>query len=202
MIEKVVVDLGGVAARFRPERRLGRLASISHLTEELIKERLFNSGLEDRAERGEYPPAEVIANVLAALDGRVSAADLIAAWAMAFEPDTQVAGCLGLIQVPTVLLTNNGPLLDACIDGPLRELRVTFDDIICSWHLKARKPEAIAFERAAERLGCSPNRLLLLDDSEENVNAALQCGWDASLVTSIDDLVDALSRRPGLREPT
>jgi len=92
-------------------------------------------------------------------------------------------------------------MLDACLAGPLRGLAEAFDEVICSWHLRARKPDAVAFERAAERLGCAPE-LLLLDDDPENVEAAIRYGWDAECVTGLDDVVSAFQRRPDLAAHT
>ena len=199
MIETVVVDLGGVAARFLPERRLQALASLSGVPEDVIRERLFESGFERQAELGAYSPDQVLAAVQAALDHPVPVAALIDAWALAFEPDIQVLECIASLPVSSALFTNNGPLLDACLAGPLRALSATFDEIICSWHVRARKPEAAAFERAAERLQRSPDRLLLLDDSAANVHAAIRCGWDADRVTGLADVLAALGRRAGLQ---
>lgn len=194
MIEVVVVDLGGVAARFWPERRLAALASLSGLAPEVIQQHLFDSGLEHRAELGELAPEELLREVQSALDGGVSAEALVEAWALAFEVDTEVLGCIDALDARTALFTNNGPMLDACLVGPLGRLKQSFAAIVCSWHLKARKPDADAFERAAERLGCTPGQLLLLDDSEANVRAAIRCGWQA------EQVVDAAGVRAAIKQ--
>ncbi len=102
--------------------------------------------------------------------------------------------CIAPLTARKALFTNNGPMIDACLAGPLRDLADVFDEIICSWQLRARKPEAVAFERAAERLASSPERLLLLDDSAENVAAAIRCGWQAERVTGRDDVAAAIGR--------
>ena len=57
------------------------------------------------------------------------------------------------IRVATVLLTNNGPVINACLDGPLSAIAVEFDHVICSWQIGACKPERTAFDRAAVLLG-------------------------------------------------
>jgi hypothetical protein len=108
VIETVVVDLGGVASRFRPERRLQALASLSGLAQELIRERLFDSGLERQAELGGYSAAQVVAAVQSALDQRVPQSELIDSWALAFEPDTHVLESIASLPVRRVLFTNKG----------------------------------------------------------------------------------------------
>jgi HAD superfamily hydrolase (TIGR01509 family) len=52
-------------------------------------------------------------------------------------------------------------------------------DVICSWELAARKPDPLAFERAATRIGMPPSGLVLFDDDERNVASARECGWQA-----------------------
>jgi HAD superfamily hydrolase (TIGR01509 family) len=194
MIEAVVVDLGGVAARFRPERRLAALASISGVEDSVIHERLFQSGFDDRAELGAYSPDQVTGFVVGALEQRVSIPALIDAWALAFQPETEVLKHIAALRLRKVLFTNNGPMIDACLAGPLRDLAAVFGEVICSWHLRARKPDAAAFERAAERLRLEPDQLLLLDDTVDNVRAAQRCGWAAECVSGMTDLVSATSR--------
>ena len=194
MIEVVVVDLGVVAARFRPEWRLNALSAASGVTREVLRQRLFDSGLEARSELGDLLPEEVMAAVQAALDGRMEVDEVVEAWALAFEVDPNVLACVDGVDVRTALFTNNGPMLDACLSGPLSVLKQSFDDIVCSWHLKARKPDFAAFERAAEHLVCPPDRLLLLDDSDANVEAAVGCGWQAERVTDAAEMRTAIAR--------
>jgi HAD superfamily hydrolase (TIGR01509 family) len=165
----------------------------------VIHERLFQSGFDDRAEVGDYSPAEVLEFVSGALAQCASARALIDAWAQAFEPEDQVLAHIAELPVRRVLFTNNGPMLDACLAGPLRDLAAVFGEVICSWHLRARKPDQVAFERAAERLRLDPDRLLLLDDSIDNVMTAQRCGWAAEQVSGLTQLVTATSRYPGLR---
>lgn len=109
------------------------------------------------------------------------------------EPDPFVLSALQWAQGPKVLFTNNGPMLDLCLAGPLRGLTDAFDDVVCSWHLGARKPSAEAFDRFAFRVAHDPSELLLLDDSPANVNAARSCGWRAEPVATHADLERALA---------
>jgi glucose-1-phosphatase len=194
VIEALVVDLGGVAAHFRPERRLAALATLSGLTERVIQERVFDSGFEHRAELGEYPPEQVREFVREALEHRLSTPALTDAWALAFEPETEVLAYLSALPIRRALFTNNGPMLDACLAGPLGEIAKPFAEVICSWQLRARKPGPVAFARAEERLRLAPDRLLLLDDSPENVRAAQHAGWAAECVCDLKSVVAATRR--------
>ena len=57
----------------------------------------------------------------------------------------------------------------------LPELR--YDAIVDSSEVKAIKPEAKIYEVATERAKCSPNEILLVDDSRANLIAAEKKGW-------------------------
>lgn len=195
MIDIVVVDLGGVACRFLPQRRLRALSSMSGLAPEIIESRLFASGLDQRLELGAFSPEEALRAVGAALDYRIPRTEIIDAWALAFEPDIGVLECLESLSVRRALFTNNGPLIDSCLARSLRRVEAPFAEIICSWHIRSRKPDAVAFQRAADRLRSAPQQLLLLDDSEENVGAASACGWQADCVGSAEEVLLSLESR-------
>ena len=192
MIEMLVVDLGGVAARYLPERRLAALATLSSLTPEVVHERLFASSFEQQAELGAYASDTILDAVQTQLGLHSGASELVEAWALAFEPDEGVLELLAGLGRPKALFTNNGPMIDACLAGPLRDLASVFEAVVCSWQIQARKPDTAAFQRAAERLGRTPEELALLDDRAENVEAARRCGWIAERVASEGELARVL----------
>lgn len=70
--EWLVVDLGGVAAHFRPDRRLEALARESGLPPHVIDERLFSSGLDHSAELGHHTTESITAAIVERLDDRIA----------------------------------------------------------------------------------------------------------------------------------
>ena len=192
-IDVVVVDLGGVAASFRPVRRLAALSVATGRSERFIQHALFASGLDRRAELGMIGPDEIISEVSAALRTHIDPHTLTSAWATAFEPDLEVLNIVRTVTARTVLFTNNGPMINRCLSGPLDVISSSFDVIICSWELKAVKPDEAAFESAALRLDAAPHQLLLLDDDSTNVESAQRCGWNAQRVSSAADVSEALA---------
>ena len=192
-IDVVVVDLGGVAASFRPERRLAALSVATDRSERFIQRALFASGLDRRAELGMIGPDEIISDVGLALRTSVDPDTLIESWATAFEPDLVVLNVVRTTIARTVLFTNNGPMINRCLSGPLDVISSSFDVIICSWELKAAKPDEAAFERAASRLDAAPHGLLLLDDDPTNVESARRYGWNAQTVSCAADVTEALA---------
>jgi putative hydrolase of the HAD superfamily len=63
-------------------------------------------------------------------------------------------------------------------------LQAATDGVFASCDLGARKPDQAFFDRLAERLNLDPARLLLIDDSHENVAGARAAGWCAEHFTT------------------
>ncbi|MDP2328988.1 MAG: HAD-IA family hydrolase [Dehalococcoidia bacterium] len=192
MIEALVVDLGGVVTRFHPERRLAALAALTGLPEATVEKRWFASGREREAELGEHSTGTIAGAIQAALGTEVAAEDLVAAWSLAFEPDPTALALLASVPLPRALFTNNGPMVDLCLAGPLREIRAVFNPVITSWRIGARKPAPEAFERAGALLGTAPAQILFLDDSAVNIRAARRHGWQSALTPTSVSVREAL----------
>ena len=60
-------------------------------------------------------------------------------------------------------------------------LRDHVDGMIYSAQLKARKPQRAFFDAAARHSGSRPEDLILVDDTETNIIAARDAGWQAML---------------------
>jgi putative hydrolase of the HAD superfamily len=193
--DTIAVDLGGVAATFQPATRSAVIGAATGLTVDDVESRLFASGLDARLERGEFTTTdEAMTLLLDALDRRLSLDALVAAWSRAFVPNGDVLGLLARRSERIILFTNNGPIVQTCLAGPLGAIGEVCAQIVCSWQLRATKPVALAFERFAVETGSTAQQLILVDDSPANVEAARQAGWAAELVTSATDLQLALSR--------
>jgi glucose-1-phosphatase len=188
----LVVDLGGVAARFRPDRRLSALTSATGLPPELIHQRLFVSGLDHDAELGQYDAQSIAAVIIERLEFRLSADTLVSAWAQAFDPNFELLDALSQIRRPLALFTNNGPMLDLCMSGPLANLAERFTTRVCSWQIAATKPDLRAFVAAADILEKDPSSLLLIDDSLANGVAARAACWSAIVHSSLERTISTL----------
>jgi putative hydrolase of the HAD superfamily len=76
----------------------------------------------------------------------------------------------------------------------LRELGLAdhVDSIQYSAQIGAKKPEPEFFRAVASRIGLSPNEMLLIDDTVENVQGAKAVGWRAALWTAEKSLCETL----------
>lgn len=189
----LVVDLGGVAAHYRPDARLEALTEATGIDAVTITSELFDSGLDHEAELGNHSTEHLVQLILDRLGHTVDLDDLVTAWSRCFEPATESLEILARQPVPCALFTNNGPMVDLCLQGPLRGLARRFETTICSWHIGATKPTRAAFDRAADQLNRTPAELFLLDDSAANVTGAREAGWSAAQVTDAIDLGQVLS---------
>lgn len=187
----LVMDLGGVTCRWLPDRRLTALSELCGLPAETIDQLVFESGFDDAGERGRFSLEEFTAELLGLL-GLTPSAELAdaarAAWSTAFEPDSRVLKLIRDARCPSALFTNNGPLLEAGLIEDLTDVGSAFDQLLFSWRLGTTKPDPAAFERAADRLAVTPDRLLFVDDDAANVQAAEAAGWQAWRYTNSLDL--------------
>jgi hypothetical protein len=138
----IVWDLGGVVARFRSEHRLQALAAVSGLSPQESHDRVWTSGFDARAEKGELRPREIWAAVQDSLRHQVSVTDLRHAWAAAFEPDWAVLEVIDAFRQPHALLTNNGPILDACLDHELAS--TVRRSPAPGWPVRGRSPRLVS----------------------------------------------------------
>jgi putative hydrolase of the HAD superfamily len=191
VIDVVVFDLGGVLCRFDPDARVAALAAAAGLPPAEVQARIWGSGLDAAADRGELDEAEAFA--VASLDGRLDRATVVRCWATAFAPDDAVLAQVDRVSVRRALLTNNGPLLEPLFDGVLAPVAARLDPLMPSWRLGATKPSPAVYERAAER--CAAGGLLLVDDNADNVAGAIAAGWDAVRFTGPAALARELDAR-------
>lgn len=197
----VLFDLGGVLCRFVPERRLAALAARCPRSPEEIHQRVWEHGFDSDCDRGSYSGEQIHAELTRSLALHVSYDELVDLWALAFEPDARVLTVvddLAAAGVATALLTNNGPLLRDGFARLFPQLAQRFDRLLFSCDLRALKPERAIFDAALARLDVPASRVVLVDDSQANVDGARQAGIDGIQFTTVEGLRRALALRLGL----
>lgn len=193
----LVVDLGGVTCRWRPDRRLAALAELSGLPADTVDLLVFASGFDDAAERGRFSLSTFTADLATMLGlplEEETSTDLRVAWSHAFEPDPAMVRLIERTATRTALFTNNGPLLEAALDHELAEVGGAFDARLFSWRLGAAKPDPAAFEAATAQLAVAPERVFFVDDSAANIEAAAAAGWRTHLYSHTLNLQLELAR--------
>lgn len=187
----VVFDLGGVVCHFRPERRLATLATETGLDTSEIEHAIWSSGLDHRADSGDLTEGETIEAVLQALDHRLDEPALIRAWSQAFAPNAAVLDIASRVSAHRYVFTNNGPLLPLCLGPGVTEV---FERVICSYELRARKPDLLAFERLAAELRSEPTTVTFIDDDSANCRSAEVAGFRVLHFMGAESLESDLAR--------
>jgi HAD superfamily hydrolase (TIGR01509 family) len=103
-----------------------------------------------------------------------------------------VLALIDRLAVPAVLFTNNGPMVDSCLDHELFRVRGRFKHVFLSWELGAAKPDAAAYQAVTTKLEVEGSQLFFADDSPENVAAARALGWQAEVFTDVASLEQRL----------
>ena len=101
-------------------------------------------------------------------------------------------------------LAESNPCMIGALNNEAREtnefrfahfgLRRHFKVALSSCYVGLRKPEPAIYQRALDILGCPPERVLFIDDREENVAGSLAAGMKAIQFTGAD------ARRAALEE--
>ncbi|MDO5571513.1 MAG: HAD family phosphatase [Bacteroidales bacterium] len=95
-----------------------------------------------------------------------------------------------------MLLSNTNPIVFEKAKELFTQLGLTinnyFDDIFCSYQIKAIKPDPQAFQSVIEISGIVPEETLFIDDSQNNLNAAMAFGFETLLATDGMDLREKL----------
>ncbi len=191
----LLVDLGGVACRFRPEVRLAALAAACGRAPAEVRASIWGQGLDARMDRGELDLDGAHRAVCAALGCALLLDELCELWARAFEPEEPVLELIDAVSLRArpALLTDNGPLLQHGLARWLPAVHRRFSTRLFSCDLGATKPAPECYARALQRLAARADRVLLLDDSAANVQGARAAGLRAERCGSAQDVVRALA---------
>lgn len=176
MSEAVVFDFGGVICEFHPERRLRALSLATGIPATEVQDAIWGSGLDERAELGEFTPSEASEAILDALGRRLDKTTLRAAWSQAFVPDESVCALVRDVRTRRYIFTNNGPIVTDCLAHELEATSQLVDQVICSWEIRATKPDPVAFHRVASELQCSLAEITFIDDAVMNCRSAASVG--------------------------
>jgi HAD superfamily hydrolase (TIGR01509 family) len=186
----LLVDLGGVLFSFDHERRLNVLGECLGLPPDRTDELLWRSGFSADCDAGRYRDAAAVRAQIRRITGYAGFDEqLDTAWCSAFRPDPDVIELLirhrgGRRGV----FTNNGPLEEEVLTRLYPDAFGLFEHLFFCWRLTANKPDSAVYRQVADLLAVQPGQISFADDSADNVEAALACGWTAVSYRSPGDL--------------
>lgn len=197
MLRCVLFDLDEVLVDYDRSIRVGHLAQAIDSTPEAVRAAIYDSGIEDAADRGALTPQAYLDALGAQLGRRIS----VEAWTMARRAATRarpevldLAHRLAL-RLPVALLTNNGVLMAQQLPRIVPALfPLLAGRAYASAEFGASKPDPRVYVACLERLGVSPEATLFVDDNGANVQGALLAGLHAHHYRDLDGLWGTLAR--------
>ncbi|MFJ4714067.1 HAD family hydrolase [Streptomyces sp. NPDC088785] len=200
--DAVLCDVDNVI-RFYDSGRVAELERQAGLPEGGTAEVAFAPEVDLPLMRGEITLGQWVESIVAALAGRVPperARELGRALAASpFRADARVVALLRRVRaagVPLVLVTN----ATVRLEDDLAEMGLTglADHVVSSARLGVVKPDPKIYEIAASLAGAAFERCLFVDDTVENVEAAVALGMTGVHFRGPDDLRAALGPLPAL----
>jgi FMN phosphatase YigB (HAD superfamily) len=192
-------DLGNVLLRFDHRLAARQMAAVAGVSEELVWDTVFASGLELRYEAGEIDDREFHRIFCETTGSRPPLEPLKLAGSDIFTPNTSmfpVVGALIAAGYRLGILSNTSPdHWSFCHGRHFSLLRTGFEAYALSYELGVCKPSPEIYERAAALVGLEPPEVFFVDDIAENVAGARAAGFDAVQYTSTPQLVADLRER-------
>jgi putative hydrolase of the HAD superfamily len=196
-ITLVLFDMEGVLSHYDRAARVDRLAHISGRSAQAVRHAIWGSGLEARADAGQISDDEYLRELGRLLHYPVSREDWLAARHASITPVESVLALAGKVaeRHRIAILTNNCRLLTDHIDYLNPPVARLFGaHVYSSAAFGAAKPAAQAYLRCVERLGVRAEQTLFVDDTEANVNGALDAGLQGHRFVSAAGLSEELQR--------
>jgi FMN phosphatase YigB (HAD superfamily) len=191
----LLVDLGGVLFSFDHEHRLNVLGECLGRPPGRVDELLGQSGFSAGCDAGRYRDTAAIRAQIRRITGYGGSDEhLDTAWCSAFCPDPDVIELLGSHPGGRHgVFTSNGPLEEEVLTRLYPDAFGPFEHLYFCWRLTASKPDPAVYRQVTDLLAVPPGQISFADDSADNAEAALACGWNAIHYHSVSDL-DALPR--------
>lgn len=178
-ISLVLFDLDDVLCRYDRSARIAHLAGVVGRDAQTVRQAIWDSGLEGRADAGQIGDADYIAELGALLDYPLTVDDWLDARRAAMTPDAEairlareVAG-----RHKVAVLTNNCCLLADHIHYLCPPVADVFGaQVYASASFGFAKPSPDLYLRCVRHLCVEPAKVLFIDDVEANVTGAIQAG--------------------------
>jgi putative hydrolase of the HAD superfamily len=183
----LVFDFGGVVFRWRPDEFLPRLLperAPDRAAARALAAAFFESFGGDWAEfdRGRIEPAPLAGRIAARTGLTVEEARrVIDAIPDELQPVPETEALLGRLDTAghRLFFLSNMPAPYARHLEAAHAVFGRFERGVFSSRVGIIKPEPALFAHAADAFGCDPRALLLIDDNQANVDAAIVAGWAA-----------------------
>ena len=194
MIKNLMFDLGGVIMDIKRERAVDALKKTGLTNADELLGDFGQKGAFLALERGEITPAEFREEIRKDINGEVTDEQIDNAFTK-FLIGIPIERLRQLDQLKKqykiYLLSNTNAIMwyktildEFKKDG--KNIIDYFDDLVASFDVRAYKPDADIFQKAAEKFRILPEETIFFDDSAANVEAARQLGFKGAHVNDIE----------------
>ena len=194
MIRGIVFDFGNVICAFDVDRFLRQLREWSGSDVEILRERIYGSGLHSRYERGEISSGEFHREIARLSGARVPAEKFARGFADIFTPleptHALIRGLKGRYRLGLLSNTNEWHFTRYIRNVPVYPL---FDAVTLSYEVRALKPSPAIYRDALGKLSLPPESCVFIDDIQEYADGATAVGMRGIRYTSHDELLRALA---------
>jgi len=196
--EFVYFDLGNVLLFFDHGIAARSMASLIGVAPEAIKQLVFDSDFQLAYERGELTSSEFAAILSEKFQKELPFDELMVAAADIFVPNMNMLPVLEKIKklgIPMGLLSNTCEAhWSWIVKMGYPQVQGWFDPIVLSYEVRSMKPEPLIYRVSSQLAGKAPEGIFFTDDRLENIQGALDAGWNAVPFTSADRLMDLVDR--------
>ena len=196
-IRSIIFDMGRVLVHFSHDEMFAEMGRVCGATGQQIREWLWDSGLEDRFERGEIDAAGVRDELQRQVETEIDVADLMRAASDIFtlnEPLMPVLERLRQAGYRLIVLSNTCPPHVEWI-GNQFSLRDRFDDRGFSYEVGTMTPSPEIYRVAGEAAGCEAARPGCRVNDESTCRTRLSARREGCRARRVDHQRDA--RLPG-----
>ena len=197
MIKTFLFDLGNVLLFFSHERMYRQIGLVMGMAPHRVRSILAKNELQWRYEAGDVTTNELFEVLAAEGSAGCSRLQFVEAASDIFTPNQAMLPVLKALRERNYRLVIVSNTNEAHIEYASRRFGCFgfFDAAVYSFQIKAMKPAARFYEAAARLAGCAPQSCLFTDDRLENVQGALEFGFQAVSFTDTDSFVGELKRR-------
>jgi putative hydrolase of the HAD superfamily len=197
-ISLVLFDMEGVLTHYDRAARADHLAATTGRSPEQVRHAIWGSGLEARADAGEISDDEYLSELGQLLGCHVGRADWLASRRASITPNAESLALAARLagHYSIAILTNNCRLVTdhiAYLNPPVAQL--FGQHVYPSAAFGATKPAAQAYLGCISQLGCDAARTLFIDDTEGNVQGAIDAGLLGYRFVGADALREELVQR-------
>ncbi|HEY4311199.1 MAG TPA: HAD family phosphatase [Pirellulales bacterium] len=200
MVPKFIYfDLGNVLLYFDHALSCRQMAAAAGLSEQQVREAVFDSGLQWQYEAGQVTSEQFYEEFCRRTDKRPAYDKLAYAAGAIFRMNASMKPVLAHLKASGFrlgLLSNTCEMhWDYFASGRYAMIPDIFDVVTLSFRVGTMKPDPKIYTAAAEAAQVRPEEIFFMDDTAGHVAAARACGYDAVQYTDTPTLVADLRKR-------